>query len=28
MGEFLAAPNKKKESNDGENTFVKININL
>ena len=24
MGEFLSTPNKKKESNDGENSFVRI----
>ena len=26
MGEFLSAPNKEKHSDDGENSFVRINI--
>ena len=25
MGEFLSAPNKEKHSDDGENSFVRIN---
>jgi hypothetical protein len=28
MGEFLTTPNKKKESNDGENSFVKLLNNI
>ena len=27
MGEFLSSPNKKKESDDGENSFVKFLYN-
>jgi hypothetical protein len=26
MGEFLSAPNKEKHSDDGENSFVSLNI--
>ena len=26
MGEFLSAPNKEKHSDDGENSFVSINL--